>query len=361
MKNYAKYIRVGGDLRQWVLLAVLAALYLGTFIPLFPYMGGAIGIFQNLLVLVGGWILGYFWGSVFGVAFSMATIPFWTATMGFSMASNVSSFLLSPPVACASAWIHQVWRNTREQYAALQKAHRDLASAREKLGHSEKLAFLGEMAAGIAHEINQPLSIISMSAEAALMDLERGKSKDIVADLNKIVTETQRAGQIIFRMKSLGRRAPAEQRLPTSINDVVQATLGLFQNTFQTEGISLRTELCPDSPFVVCHAVQIEQVFTNILMNAKDALREAQKRDLLIRTFRRDSMAGTEISDSGPGIPPEVLPNIFEPFFSTKEIGKGSGLGLSISYRIVQEHGGEIEVESEIGSGTCFRILLPTA
>jgi C4-dicarboxylate-specific signal transduction histidine kinase len=359
MKRSAKLLRIGGTWRQWILLALLTGVYLGGFIPLFPYMGGSIGIFQNLLVLLGGWILGFSGGAAYGIGLSVASIPLWRANTGFSMAASVTAIVLAFPVAASAAWIHGVWRNTRQQYEELQVAHRELSAARQKLAQSEKLAFLGEMAAGVAHEINQPLSIISMSAEAALMDIEQGQTANVAADLRKIVSEVHRAGQVIFRMKSMGRRAPDEERFPTAINEIVAAALTQFREPFQVEGIVLRTEYCADAPVVTCHASQIEQVFTNILMNAMDALRGAPRREIAVRTLYLDSMGAVEIADTGPGISSEAMPSIFEPFFSTKEVGKGSGLGLSIGYRIVQEHGGDIEVESKPGGGTRFRILLP--
>ena len=145
------------------------------------------------------------------------------------------------------------------------------------------------------------------------------------------------------------------------VDDVIERSLLLMHEQLRLRGIDVELDLCPDELIVLANAIQLEQVFINLLTNARDALEDAPKKRIRIASSRDDDGIRITFSDSGPGIPPEVAPRIFDPFFTTKEVGAGTGLGLSITYSILKEYGGDISVASRRGRGATFLIELPVA
>lgn len=235
----------------------------------------------------------------------------------------------------------------------------ELKHTQAQLVHSAKLASLGEMAAGIAHEINQPLHIISMSAELGQAFLRREENARVDEKFHKILQQVQRANIIINHLRTFGRDARNLEHGLHDINRIIRNSFTLFRQQFHLLGIEIHEELGADIPEVSCNEIQLEQVFSNLLVNAKDALQDAERKRIVVRSRARDGRVIIEVEDSGCGITEPDKSRIFDPFFTTKEIGRGTGLGLSISYGIINDHGGEFDVESRVGHGSVFRITLP--
>ena len=226
----------------------------------------------------------------------------------------------------------------------------------EQLQISEKMASIGLLAAGVAHEVNTPLTGISSFTQMLLEGAEPDDPKTKV--LEKIERQTFRAAKIVNGLLNLARPAQVESG-PSDINAVINDVLALLEHQFKTGRIQVRKEFAETAPIVQAIEYKLQQVFLNLFMNARDAMPRGGW--LTISTRRDHDAALVVVSDTGSGIPAELLSRIYDPFFTTKEIGKGTGLGLSITYGIVQEHGGTITCESQVGHGTRFTLRLPLA
>ena len=221
---------------------------------------------------------------------------------------------------------------------------------------TDRLASVGELAAGIAHELNNPLTgIIGFSD----LLLERQDiPKDIREDLTIINTEALRTAQVARSLLTFARKHPDEKR-PTDINKIIQIVLDLRAYDQKVNNIEVKTRLA-DIPLVMANDFQLQQVFINIIINAEYFMIKSHKGGKLsITTEQQGNMIRACFTDDGPGITPEHLQHIFDPFYTTKEVGKGTGLGLSICYGIIIEHGGNIYIESDEGKGATFIIELP--
>jgi two-component system, NtrC family, sensor kinase len=226
----------------------------------------------------------------------------------------------------------------------------------EQLQISEKMASIGLLAAGVAHEVNTPLTGISSFTQ---MLLENAPPDDPSTQvLEKIERQTFRAAKIVNGLLNLARPAQVDSG-PCDINAVVNDVLSLLEHQFRTGSIQVRKELAAVPPVVQGIEHKLQQVFLNLFLNARDAMPKGGWLTIVTRGDRDGAVV--EIADTGSGIPVEQLSRIYDPFFTTKEIGKGTGLGLSITYGIVQEHGGSITCDSQIGQGTRFSIRLPLA
>jgi two-component system, NtrC family, sensor kinase len=226
----------------------------------------------------------------------------------------------------------------------------------EQLQISEKMASIGLLAAGVAHEVNTPLTGISSFTQ---MLLENAPPDDPSTQvLEKIERQTFRAAKIVNGLLNLARPAQVDSG-PCDINVVVNDVLSLLEHQFRTGSIQVRKELAAVPPVVQGIEHKLQQVFLNLFLNARDAMPKGGWLTIVTRQDRDGAVV--EIADTGSGIPVEQLSRIYDPFFTTKEIGKGTGLGLSITYGIVQEHGGSITCDSQIGQGTRFSIRLPLA
>jgi PAS domain S-box-containing protein len=226
----------------------------------------------------------------------------------------------------------------------------------EQLQISEKMASIGLLAAGVAHEVNTPLTGISSFTQMLLEGAEPDDPKTKV--LEKIERQTFRAAKIVNGLLNLAR-PPQVESGPSDINAVINDVLALLEHQFKTGRIQVRKEFADVAPIVQGVEYKLQQVFLNLFMNARDAMPRGGW--LTISTRSERDAAVVEIADTGSGIPAEVLSRIYDPFFTTKEIGKGTGLGLSITYGIVQEHGGTIPCDSQAGQGTRFTLRLPLA
>ncbi|HVL66664.1 MAG TPA: ATP-binding protein [Vicinamibacterales bacterium] len=226
----------------------------------------------------------------------------------------------------------------------------------EQLQISEKMASLGLLAAGVAHEVNTPLTGISSYTQMLLQGAEPDDPKTRV--LEKIERQTFRAAKIVNGLLNLARPAQVDSG-PVDVNAVINDVLSLLEHQFRSGRIQVRKELAAVSPVVLGIEYKLQQVFLNLFLNARDAM----PRGGWLTIVTRDGTEGAvvEVSDTGSGIPPDHLSRIYDPFFTTKDIGKGTGLGLSITYGIVQEHGGTITCDSTVGQGTKFTLTLPLA
>jgi nitrogen-specific signal transduction histidine kinase/CheY-like chemotaxis protein len=227
---------------------------------------------------------------------------------------------------------------------------------------ADRMASVGTLAAGVAHEINNPLAFILANLEFALAEL-RGTSVD--ADIPRALSEARDGGlrvrEIVRDLKAFSR-ADAEEREAVDLRRVLQSALGLAQNEIRHRA-RLEVEV-GDVPKVVGSEHRLGQVLLNLLINAAQSIPEGHANDHVVRAVTAtapDGRASVTVSDTGSGIPAEVLPRIFDPFFTTKPVGVGTGLGLSICHGIVSGLGGEILVESTPGKGSRFTVLLPRA
>jgi signal transduction histidine kinase len=219
---------------------------------------------------------------------------------------------------------------------------------------TEKLSALGRMAAGIAHEINNPLAGILLYSTNLLKKAPKdGPMRD---GLEIIVHETQRCGNIIQELLEFSRQGEPDKAL-ANINDVITKALNIVENELRLHHIEMRKQLSDDMEDIFLDANQMEQVFVNLLLNAVEAIQERGKVTIRSHMGLDEKSEIVEIEDTGCGISPENVERIFEPFFSTK--AHGTGLGLAVSFGIVQKHGGKIKVASRVGHGTKFTIELP--
>ena len=231
------------------------------------------------------------------------------------------------------------------------------AEQRLRAKMSSRLATVGEMAAGIAHEINNPLTCVIGFSE--LLMTEEDLPKDIRERLRIINDSSQRVKDIVKRMLTFVRQTKP-MRTSININELIDNTLEIRRYVLKTGNIELIKKYKTGLPELEIDPGQMQQVFMNLIVNAEYAMKKAHgKGTLTITTENEDGYISLSFKDDGPGIEPAVLPHLFESFFTTKESGEGTGLGLSVSYGIIQEHGGSIKVESELGKGATFIIELP--
>jgi PAS domain S-box-containing protein len=233
----------------------------------------------------------------------------------------------------------------------------------EQLMQTEKLSSIGLLAAGVAHEINTPLTGISSYTQILLKETQNTQNtKDNRDDerrreiLEKIEKQTFRASEIVGGLLSFSRLGGGEFTV-VDVNQIIHDSLSLLDHQFDRSRINVARDLYNSLPPVYGNTGRLQQVFVNLFLNARDAMPSGG--ELGIHTGMNESMVVVDISDTGNGIPRENLKRVFDPFFTTKGIGKGTGLGLAVSYGIIQEHGGGIFVESDAGKGTCFTLKLP--
>jgi two-component system NtrC family sensor kinase len=233
----------------------------------------------------------------------------------------------------------------------------DEVRLRERVTHSEKLAALGQLVSGVAHELNNPLAGIAALAQALSLDPTAGADAAGVAD--SIRREAVRAARIVTELLTFARQRPL-RRAPIDLNQVVHAALAGTPRASEG-GAHWVLELDESLPQLLGDAEQLQQVLANLLLNAAQSMTARGGGHGTIRTWASDRIIGCEVCDDGTGIAPDVLPRIFEPFFTTKDVGAGTGLGLSISHGIIRAHGGDIMVKNLAAGGAAFWFELPRA
>ncbi|MGQ9645153.1 MAG: ATP-binding protein [Thermodesulfobacteriota bacterium] len=245
------------------------------------------------------------------------------------------------------------WTQTLEH--RVQERTRELQQVQDQLIRAGKMAAIGELAAGVAHEINNPLTGVLTFSSLMLKKVD--ENHPWKKDLENIVQQTTRCRNIVRGLLDFARQRKPDKK-EWDINNLVEQTLTLVEKQAPFQNIRITKEFKTGLPMLFVDGDQIQQVFMNILLNAADAMTE-NGGTLKIQTELKDGMAMVSFTDTGCGIPKEHLPKLFDPFFTTKQTGKGTGLGLAISYGIIQSHSGDIEVESEVGKGSTFRVKLP--
>jgi len=234
----------------------------------------------------------------------------------------------------------------------------ELLQTQEQLMQSSKLASLGQLAAGVAHELNNPLTTMIGYAQLIAM---KNKSPEWAENLNKIIADGKRAKTIIENMLEFSHSQKPKKEL-VDINKTIHDTITLLGKQLVIHNIELVENYALNLAPVYCDRGQIQQVFLNLLQNAFDAIVITKKGDKITIKTKHSSEKNliVEVHDNGPGMPEDVRQRVFDPFYTTKPPGQGTGLGLSISYKIIQRHEGKIQVSSEQGKGTTFTITLPT-
>jgi two-component system NtrC family sensor kinase len=236
-------------------------------------------------------------------------------------------------------------------------AERDerLQESARKITESKKLATLGQLAAGIAHEINNPLGGIVMYSHMLKEDLVKAENRENVI---KIAREADRCKAIVKGLLDFARQTKPE-RTESNINHVLNEVIALLEQQSIFHNISIVKDESPNIPLIEVDVGQMQEVFMNLILNAAQAMDGSGTLTAITRLVDEATVVLVEIRDTGPGIPSDKVDKIFEPFYTTKEIGRGTGLGLSIAYGIIERHHGSIEVVSEVGVGTSFFVRLP--
>ncbi|MEN6413939.1 MAG: response regulator [Veillonellales bacterium] len=298
--------------------------------------------------------------------------------------------------------LRNMFNKTAEQYNELQQANRSMKSMQEQLIQQEKLASLGEMAAGVAHEINNPIGFVSsnletmgkylakikeilalyrnfslmagaetvgrqelLQAKQRLEETEEKQKMDmILADIGPIIEESKdgvnRVTKIVRSLRNFARTGLEDEMAMSDLNQIIEEALLIVRNEVKyAANVEKKLGTIPN---ILCDKGQIGQVLVNIFVNAAQAIKSQKRNELgtiFVETCTDDIYVVGKITDDGPGIPPEYLGRIFDPFFTTKEVGGGTGLGLSIAYGIIKKHGGELLAESEAGKGASFTIKIP--
>jgi C4-dicarboxylate-specific signal transduction histidine kinase len=259
------------------------------------------------------------------------------------------------------AMIH-IMGDLRETTAAIQSRERELREKQEQLIQAGKLATLGELTTGVAHELNNPLNNIGLFVGNVIdqIELQQLEGPRMLRDLRQAMQQVRKATEIISHLRTFGRAAPVS-REPVALHEVIERALALMAEQLRLRQITVVRTLRAEAAWVVGNPIQLEQVLINLLTNARDALAQAPHKVIHVETECSGSQMAVVVWDTGPGIPPGLEQRIFDPFFSTKEVGEGTGLGLSITYGILKEHQGSITVANRPGAGAAFRLELPRA
>lgn len=248
----------------------------------------------------------------------------------------------------------------RVEVAERERAENELRRAQADLIQASKLAALGQMAAGLSHELNQPLAAIRAYAGNARAFLTRSEPAKVDANLASIAELTERMARIIQNLRTYARKEPIATR-PTLLAPAVREALALLEPRIAAAGAEVTTDLPEEPLLVVGGDVRLQQVLVNLVGNAIDAVAGRESRRIAISARADGGSIALTVADTGPGIAAEDLPRVFDPFFSTKEVGDGMGLGLSITYGIVQQFGGEISVANTPEGGAVFTVRLRRA
>jgi len=259
------------------------------------------------------------------------------------------------------AMIH-IMSDLKETTEEVRRREQELREKQEQLVQAGKLATLGELTTGVAHELNNPLNNIGLFIGNAIDLIELGlgeaNHERILHELHSAMQQVRKATEIISHLRTFGHAASVS-REPVGITQVIRRALSLMQEQLRLRQIEVQLHLPEEEVLVLGNAIQLEQVFINLLTNARDAIANAERKSIAITCARQANMVDIRVGDTGPGIPAGLEQRIFDPFFTTKEVGAGTGLGLSITYGIIKEHQGTIAVENRPDEGALFLIQLP--
>lgn len=239
---------------------------------------------------------------------------------------------------------------------AFNRMAQELEANQEDLLQARKIAALGTFTAGIAHELNNPINNISLTAETMeelYADKMDDDAKEMVSDIQ---TQSERASEIVKNLLDFSRtERPVFTTL--TVQNVISSTVNLLKNQFMLTGVTLNKDIPEQLPPIKGNLQNLQQVFMNLMLNAIHAMDNGGRIDIVVR--EEGAMVRIEIQDTGVGMDQEMLEHIYEPFYTTKEVGKGTGLGLAVTYSIVKRHNGRVEVRSQPGKGTVFSVFLP--
>src|SRR3981081_2932517 len=257
------------------------------------------------------------------------------------------------------AMIH-IMGDLRETTAEMQRRERELRDKQEQLVQAGKLATLGELTTGVAHELNNPLNNIGLFVGNAIdvLELGAGDKEQIVGELRHVMQQVHKATEIISHLRTFGRAAPVS-REPISLRRVIDQALSLMREQLRLREVEVTVDLGPQKHVGAGNPIQLEQVFMNLLTNARDAMADSPRKEIRISGSVGAAVVDVAFADTGHGIPLGLERSMFAPFFPTKEGGKATGLGMSITYGIVKAHGGTISVVTLTGGGASFLISLP--
>lgn len=234
------------------------------------------------------------------------------------------------------------------------EAEQHRASIEATLRHADRLATIGQLAAGVAHELNEPLGNVLGFAQLALK--VEDVSEQVQSDLARIADAALHGREIIRKLLVFARQTPASKQ-PTAMNAVVEDAMFLLEAGCENPGVRFARDLSSELPPIEADPVQVRQVVTNLVINAMQSITGVGT--ITVRTYAEHGAAVLAVEDTGSGMSPEVLRRVFDPFFTTKEVGQGTGLGLAVVQGIVSSHGGTIEVNSELSRGSAFRVRFP--
>ena len=257
------------------------------------------------------------------------------------------------------AMIH-IMSDLKDTTEEVQRREHELREKQEQLVQAGKLATLGELTTGVAHELNNPLNNIGLFIGNVIDLIELGEAdpQRMLHELHSAMQQVHKATEIISHLRTFGRAATVS-REPVVINQVIQRAISLVHKQLHLRQIEVQLRFPSEDVIVIGNAIQMEQVFINLLTNARDALAGVTQKMITITCTVKTDVVNIHFCDTGPGIPAGLEQRIFDPFFTTKEVGAGTGLGLSITYGIIKEHQGSIAVESRPGEGALFIIQLP--
>jgi signal transduction histidine kinase/HAMP domain-containing protein len=263
--------------------------------------------------------------------------------------------------------VEEYTENLEKTNAELQNAFKNLKETQAQLIQAEKMAGIGQLAAGVAHELNNPLGGILGYCQFALEKITKKPLKELTGEdistysqyLKDIEQQSQRCKVIIQSLLKFSRASVKENLEPTDVNSVLKETFTFVKHQMEKHQVKLEEVLSPSLPPINGNVSQLQQVFTNLILNAIQAMPQGGKLTVWDKVSEDKKSIEISFADTGEGISKENLNKIFEPFYTTKKVGQGTGLGLSVSYGIVKDHGGDIQVESIVGKGTTFTVFLP--
>jgi len=290
-------------------------------------------------------------------------------------AGNVFEYLLKPleDISLLDAVVQRAFerrrlrRHNRQLFNQLQQAYEELKQKSEQLIQTEKMSSIGQLAAGVAHELNNPLTAVigftqyleEKLIKQSLADLSEDDKTRVLSSLQNVIKGAHRCRDIVASLLRFSRASHKGVFSQVDINTVLIDSFVFTEHMLLRNGITLDKILAQDLPAIQGNAARLQHVFTNLILNAQQATESGGHVTVMSEAIADPSGVLISVADTGYGIPPENIERIFEPFFTSRPDNSGTGLGLSIVRQIVQEHNGRIEVESELGKGSCFRVYLP--